>query len=370
MRGDAISRERGLNKNWNARPPKLLWKRDVGDKGFAGPSVAHGKVFFVDHDGGEDVVRALDAVTGKEIWSYRYADSDSAKYGFARATPTVSGGKVYTFSRLAKLNCLDERTGKPVWSVDTLKDMGGVLPYQWDASASPVVDGKKLYVVTGVSGKPVAAFDKDTGKVLWQGGAKDYASHSSPVIARIDGRKQCLAFLGTSLQGIDPDTGAVIWSFPWPSGNIGQPIAVGPNSVYVSTQYNIGSVLVDVHGNQATPRWKSKEIQAHFNTPVLVDGYLYGTSDPGFLMCVEAATGKVVWKQPGFEKGGVLAVDATILAVNGANGDVTMAELTPKGYRELGKFQGLGGQSWSPPVFSGGKLIVRNEKSMACWDLR
>lgn len=369
-RGDAISHERGVNKNWKARPPKMLWKIGVGDQGFAGLSIAHDNVFFLDHDGKDDVVRALNLETGKEVWNYRYPESDKPKYGFARATPTVTGGKVYTFSRTGILTCLNETTGTFIWKVDVVKDLGGVLPYLWDASASPVVDGQKLIVVTGVPDKPIAAFDKNTGKVLWQGGAKDAASHSTPVIAKLDGKKQCIAFLGYNLQGIDPETGAPIWSFPWPSGNIGQPIVIGSNSIFIATQYNVGCGLIDVTGARAQAHWKSKEFMAHFNTPILMGGYLYGTSDPGMLMCVEAATGKIVWKQEGFEKGGVLAVDRTLIAVNGSNGDIFQAELTPKGYRELGRMAGLGGQSWSPPIFAQGKLIVRNTKTMACWDLR
>jgi outer membrane protein assembly factor BamB len=373
IRADAISREKGINKDWNKKPPKLLWKVPVGDDGYAGPAVAGGKVFYIDHSGKDDIVRAIKLTSGEEVWHYTYPDSDESKYGFARATPTIRDGKVYTFSRLGTLNCLDEKTGALVWTLNIVKDLKGSLPSDWDASASPVIDGKRLLIVSGGKEKPLAALDKDTGKVIWEGGARDAPTHSTPVVAKLDGKKQYIVLFGGKLQGIDPETGAGLWSYPWPSVNIPEPTVIGGNKVLITTSYQQkGSALIEVKNNVAKLLWDNPKMKCYLNTPVLIGGYLYGTTnEPPGLSCIQAETGKTMWKQPGFVDGGVVAVDGTLIVMNASNGDLAMVAVTSDGYKELGRIKGLGrNNSWTPPIVSGGKLIVRDTKNIACYDLK
>ncbi|MDH7571487.1 MAG: PQQ-binding-like beta-propeller repeat protein, partial [Armatimonadota bacterium] len=129
--GTGISPEKGINKNWKVKPPRVLWQVPLGDNGFAGPAVAGGRVYIVDHEGENDVVRALSLATGKEAWRFSYRDTARENYGFARATPTVIGGAVYTLSRLGLLHCLDAATGKKKWAVDIIQTFNGKRP-EWD----------------------------------------------------------------------------------------------------------------------------------------------------------------------------------------------------------------------------------------------
>ena len=112
---DGISPEQGINKNWNQKPPKLLWKVAMSDDGYAGPSVANGRVFIIDHKENQDVVRAIDIKTGKDVWQYSYENADKNDLGFSRATPTIDRGRVYTLSHPGLINCLDAKTGKKLW---------------------------------------------------------------------------------------------------------------------------------------------------------------------------------------------------------------------------------------------------------------
>ncbi len=98
----------------------MLWKTDMGDAGYAGPSVADGKVFIIDHRGKQDVVRAIDINTGKDAWTYGFDDSEPANHGYCQATPIIDKGRVYALGRFGLLLCLDEKTGKKsgpeIWS--------------------------------------------------------------------------------------------------------------------------------------------------------------------------------------------------------------------------------------------------------------
>jgi hypothetical protein len=128
--------------------------------------------------------------------------------------------------------------------------------------------------------------------------------------------------------------------------------------------------MLEVSGRNARQLWVNKSMQAQFSSPLYLDGHVVGTGDPGHLMCLDPRTGNALWKQPGFEKGGITWVDGVIIGCNGANGDVIMANVSPAGVKELGRITPLGGQSWTAPVVAEGKLLVRNNTRMACLDLK
>ena len=368
---NGISSETGLNKNWAAKPPATLWQVPLSDKGFAGPAVADGKVFIVDHDGAQDVVRALDFENGKEVWAYRYADTAKENYGFARCTPTYADGKLYTLGRLGQLNCLDARTGKALWSKNIITDFGGQHP-QWDYAGSVLIDGDKAVVCTGSANGSVAALNRNTGETIWIGGNADVAGYTTALPATILGQKQYLVVTAASVIGVNADTGKLLWSFPWTTQynvNAPQPVVEG-NFVFVTSGYNSGCALYEITAQGPAQRWANKSISSHFNSPLYYNGYLYSDSDPGNLVCMSPQAGQVAWKQGGFEKGGLIIADGTIIMLSGNTGDLVMAKATPDSYQELGRLKPLGGQSWTAPILANGRLIIRNKGTLACLDLR
>jgi outer membrane protein assembly factor BamB len=368
---NGISPEKGINKDWQRRPPKLLWKAAMHDDGYAGPSVANGLVYILDHEGKTDVLRALRLADGGEVWRYKYEDADRPVYGYSRATPTVDAGRVYAFSRLGKLHCVEARTGKFLWSRDLIAEFKGQRP-MWDLAASPLIDGRKLVVCVGGPNAAIVALDKATGKTLWHGGGSEKPAYSTPLIATIGGRRQYVTMDAEGAVGYSTENGALLWHFPWKptdGTNVACPVIIG-DSIFITASYRVGCALLDVRGGEAKARWRTDEMNAHISTPVFYGGFLYGTGDPGQLMCLDPATGRARWKQSGFEKGGIVVVDGTIIAVNGGSGDVVMVELTPERYHELGRIVPLGGQSWTSPIVAQGRLIVRNRSTLACLDLR
>lgn len=368
---NGVSPETGINKNWNEQPPTLLWKVDLTDDGYAGPAVANGVVFIVDHLGKDDILRALDLKTGREYGRYTYADAASSNYGFSRATPLITGNRLYYISRLGRAICLDAKSGKLVWERDLIADFKGRRP-GWDFAMSPIIDDGKLIVSPGGPNAGVAALNPETGATIWAGGGSDVPGYATPVVATINGKKQYVTFTTAALMAVDPANGARLWSFPWKTGadvNAATPIVIG-NSVFITTNYGHGSALVDITPNGPQARWANPQIQSRFTTPIYLGGYLYTTTEANQLLCIVPATGEVKWRQQGFEWGGLCAVDGTLIVCDGRSGDVVMVAASPDGYRELGRIKPLGGQSWTAPIVADGKLLVRNKKALACLALK
>jgi outer membrane protein assembly factor BamB len=368
--GDGISIEKLGNKDWKAKAPTLLWKVALTDGGYAGPAVAGGKVFIIDHSGKNDVVRALDLQTGAEQWQYAYADTAVANNGFARSTPVIDGRRVYTLSRLGIIHCLDAQTGSLIWMRDIIAAFAGHRP-EWDLSASPLIDQEKLILCPGGANAAVVALDKNTGATIWKGGGSEEPGYATPVQATINNRPAYIIFTAKSLLAVDAKTGATLWNYPWKTScgvNAATPIVFG-NFVYITSAYGFGSELLDI--SQHAPRliWHQKEIESRFSTPIYADGYLYSTTITNHLICVNARTGVIEWRQTGFELGGMVAIDGMLIVGDGKTGAFALMKLTPSGYQEYGNITPLGGQSWTAPIIADGMLIVRNPKTIACLDL-
>jgi outer membrane protein assembly factor BamB len=368
--GNCSSPETGINKDWRAKPPKELWRVSLSDNGFAGPSVADGKVFIVDHEGDRDVVRALDLEKGREVWRFAYRDAGKHNHGYTNSTPCYDGGKLYIMSCEGKVHCLDAKTGRKRWMIDAKRRFGGKSS-GWRYASSPVVDGRVVIVCPG--GKNAAvALDKNTGRPLWaSGGGGEKAGFAPAVPAKIGGRKQYVVFTGTQVLGVDARSGRMLWRHGWRTQhdvNASAPRVIG-NHVFITSDYRRGCALLGIAGASARVAWENKEMQSQFSTPVVHDKHIFGTTDPGRLVCLDPRSGRVVWEKRGFEKGGVCAVDGTLIVCDGRSGEVTMCELSTKAYRELGAFTPLGGKSWTAPIVAHKKLIVRNQNAIACLDL-
>lgn len=366
---NGFAAETGINKNWSSKPPKVLWQHPMTDQGYSGPASALGMVFIIDHQGDNDIVHAWRLSDGQEVWNYTYPDAAALDQGFTRSTPTVSKGMVYTVSRLGKVHCLDAKTGKVVWQKDMVTDFGGKHP-RWKYAGSPVIDGDRVIVTPGADDAAIVALNAKTGALMLKGGS-GRAGYATPVIAKIGGVKQYVLALGAKICGVEAATGKELWSVPWVTNydvNAATPLVIG-DSVFVTSGYGHGCVMVDVKDGQASIRWQNRAMQAHFSSPIYFDGKIYGTGDPGYLMCLNPADGSTIWRQPGFEKGGIVGVDGTMIGMNGSNGDVIMVKLDPTSYQELGRIAPIRGQAWTAPIIVDKKAVIRTKDAIAVIDL-
>ncbi len=374
--GDAISTETGINKDWATTPPIPAWRVPVADGGYSGPAVAGGILYFVDYNkkSKEDVVRAIDMATGKDKWTANYPDAAQENYGYNRSTPAIDNGMLYYINSAGDVYCLKQADGSLVWQKSLIKDYGGQKP-DFMFSMSPFIDGNKLIIVPGGPEKAVVALDKRTGETIWIGGGSDKAGYATPTVVTINGIKQYVVITGKNLIGVDAEKGTLLWSYPWPTQydvNAPVPIIVGDSSIFITSGYNHGCALVDIKDGQATARWVNKEITSRMTTPLLIGGLIYCTTESGNVVCLDPTTGKALWKQPGFEQGGLLAVDGAVIVEDGKNGDVALTTMNKDGYTLLGKTSPFVGASncWAPPIFADGCLIVRSKTELVCIKLK
>lgn len=368
-----IAPDTGLNKAWNTNPPPVVWRVPMSDNGYAGPSVADGKVFIMDRNGDNDVVRALNLANGTEAWRHEYPEPGRDNYGYSRSTPTYADGKLYTFSRYGTFNCYNASNGQVLWSRQLLREIGAKPP-KWNFALSVLVDGNRAVVQTGSPAGNVLAVNKDTGQTLWTSQPGGISGYATAVIAEILGKRQYVLATGKEIIGVDPDNGNKLWGFEWITAhdvNASQPIVEG-NFVFIASGYNVGCALVEITPQGPQLRWQNKTISPHFSSPIYYNGYIYSNSDNGggSIVCMSPQAGETAWQQRGFEKGGLLIADGTIIACVGNTGDVVMAQADPGGYQELGRIKPLGGQSWTAPVLSNGMLLVRNKTELACIRLK
>jgi outer membrane protein assembly factor BamB len=373
-RQDGISRETGLLAKWPENGPKQLWRVPLGN-GYSAVSVVGNRAYTCfGNDSGEFAV-CLNVADGKTVWKFRLGDLyKNGDYGDGpRATPTVDSGRVYVLGAKGAMFCLDASTEKRLWEADLLALRGGKLP-EYGFSASPVVVGGAVIEVVGAGGgKSLAAYDKATGKLLWTS-LDNRIGYSTPRAATIDGVPQIIVLMGEVLASVSPADGKEYWRVPWKTeldANVATPVVSG-DLLYISTGYSTGCALFQLSAKGGKPAaeklWSNKEMKNYFATSVLVDGFLYGF-DNNKLCCQDFRTGKAKWRASGFNRGSLIVADGKLIILS-ANGTLALAEPSPTAYREISKFQFCTEKTWTVPTLANGRLFLRNEKELACYELK
>jgi outer membrane protein assembly factor BamB len=384
---DGTSRETGLLDRWPEDGPKLAWKADGLGRGFSSVSIADGRLFTLGRlkKGGTHLV-ALDLSTHKVLWTAPVGGGDP------NSTPTVDDDRVYALGRDGDLVCADTATGKVVWKKNFRKDFGGSMMSGWGYSESVLVDGDKLVCTPGAHKAMIVALDKKTGKPLWESTVpdklgnrgKDGAGYSSVVVSNACGVKQYVQLTGRGVISVAADDGKFLWSYNKVANgtaNIPTPIVKG-DYVFASSGYGTGAALLKVEkqGDGLTAKEEyflpAKTMQNHHGGMILVGGYVYcgHGHNEGFPLCVELKTGKVMWR-PGRGAGqgsaAVVYADGN-LYFRYQNGTMALVEATPKEYRLKGSFKlaTVNGESWPHPVIAGGKLYVRDQDTLLCYDIK
>lgn len=379
-KGDGVSSE---TLAWRGGSLKPVWTQPM-NTGFSSFAIAGGKVFtqVVKDVGGSprEVCVALDAASGRELWTADIGAGTGYSGGGPgdgpRSTPTVSDGMVYLISPELGVFCVDAATGKTVWKRDLLKEHEG-RNIQWRSAASAVVDGDLLFVAGGGPGQSLLGLNKKTGAVAWKA-LDEKMTHATPVAATILGQRQIIFFMQSGLVSVAAADGKLLWRFPF---RYNVSTAAGPvvsgDIVYCSAGYDVGGgacrIVKEGDGFQAKELWKTpgnQDVANHWSTPICKDGYLYGMFcfkqfKTGPMKCVEIATGKIVWTQPGFGQGNVICVGDKLLAITDT-GDLVAIEASPAGYKEVARMKAVDGKCWSTPAFSNGRAYLRSTKEGVC----
>ncbi len=404
---DGVYRETGIIDQIPAAGLPVKWRVPIHG-GYSGPAVAGGKVYLTDYvrtagEAGNDPgsrnelqgrerVLCFEAKTGKPLWEHAYDRPYKISYPAGpRATPTVSGGKVYTLGAEGDLLCLDANTGKVVWEKDLKLAYRTEAPI-WGFCGHPLVDGKQLICLVGGEGSVVVSFDKETGRELWKALSASEPGYCPPSIITAGGVRQLLIWDADKLNSLDPATGKVYWSQPLKPGygmSIMAPQLSG-DLLFASGIGKVGAVFRLAADKPAAELvWTGEAKTAVYcanSTPRLGDGMIYGVDcDSGLLVGAKLSDGERVWQTAEPTSGGRRAGHATAFLVHhegrdflfSETGDLILAQLSPTGYQELGRFHVVEptgecfGRNvvWSHPAFADKCVFIRNDKELVCVSL-
>jgi outer membrane protein assembly factor BamB len=369
-----VSTETGYLKAWPKAGPKLLWKADGLGEGYSTPSVSKGKVYVMGAKGGGESVICLDAKTGKTEWAARAGGGGGGGgYGGPRSTPAVDGTSVFAITSGGDIAAIGIADGKVAWTKSLPRDFGGQVG-NWSYSESPLVDGDVVVCTPGGGQATLVALKKATGEPVWRcavpGG--DGAEYSSAIVAQMGASKQYIQFLKRGVVGVDSKTGRFLWRFDAPANgtaNCSTPIFRN-GVVFAASGYNRGGGAARVGPGSAQQVWFNPQFQNHHGGVVLVGNALYGTNN-NTLMCVDFASGKTLWQDRSVGKGSIAYADGC-LYVRSENGPVALVAASPAGYRELARFNQpdrSGRNSWAHPVVTGGRLYLRDQDILLCYDV-
>lgn len=327
------------------------------------------RAYYVSRYPGGDGFLSIEEVTAY-FGGYRNGQGDGP-----RGTPSVDGDRVYTEGGNGDVTCLEAATGETIWHVNLTTEFGGGRP-GWGYSESPLVHGEMLFVTPGGDKGTVVALDKITGKKIWQSDqVKEGAHYSTPVVADILGTPTLVQFARESVFGLTPDTGRFLWKYSGANNgtaNCATPI-VADDLVFASSAYGTGGGLAQItkdgHGQKAEQVYFEKKMANHHGGIVKVGDYLYGFGSG--LVCMNFKTGDIAWQDRSVGKGSVTVADGMLYLLS-ENHEVALAEATPDGYREHGRFRiaDHGRPSWAHPVVVNGVFYIRDQESLTAYDVR
>ncbi len=378
---DDISRETGLLQAWPESGPPQLWTTDQAGLGYAGFAVVQDRVYTLGSAEEGEFAICLNAQDGSVVWKQTIDDLFVNKWGDGpRNTPTVDGEQLYVLSAGGMLKCLDCQDGSENWGVSLTEDFGGATP-TWGYAESPLVDGDKVVCTPGGEQGAVIALDKESGKTIWQSRDVTNGAHYASVVpANVRGQRQYIQLFEKALVGLDANTGELIWKEDW-NGRVAvipTPI-VFDDQVYVTSGYGTGSMLVDIsQGAESRQIWFNKIMKNHHGGVILLDGHFYGYSDQVGWLCQRAETGEAVWREEeAFAKGAISYADNRFYLLEEKTGQVALIAATPQGWQEHGRFQleplsqnrKPDGAIWVHPVISNGRLFLRDQEHVSCYDI-
>lgn len=375
---DGISPEgTQLARSWPSGGPKKLWSKRLG-RGHAGAAVRNGRVYVLDYDegAGADTLRCLSLDNGNEIWKQSYPVQLKYNHGLSRTVPTVTDTYVVSLGPRGTALCCKADSGQVVWKKDLVAEYGLKVP-SWYYSQCPLVDGGKVIIATGGKALMIAV-EIASGNVAWTcpnpGGWE--ASYASITPMNLGGTRTYVYPTTQGVVGVST-SGKLLWKYDgWKVSTANCPSAVdcGGGRIFLSGGYNAGSLMLKASASGASKQFALPQstFGSHHHTPILYQNHLFGVNIANKQFVCLDLNGKPVWSSghtaqfglgPYLMAGGkfyILAEDGTLVLADGSTG----------GYQELARAKVVGGNAWGPMAIAGGRLILRDEQTMVCLDVR
>ena len=354
---------------------KKRWEIPVGT-GHASPVVSGNRVVVIARQDDQEIVRALDVASGKEIWRAAYpapyvVNPAARLHGPGpKSTPAIAGGRVFTFGIGGILSAFDLASGKLIWRVPA----PGVLP-QYGTATSPLVDGTSVIAhVGGHDSGALTSFDAATGKPRWQWKG-DGPGSGSPIIATFGGVRQVIAQTQKFLVGLNVSNGALLWQLPFTTDfdqNAFTPIVFQDLLINAGIDQPLTAIRPKLDGGKwiAETVWTNPQTPMFMSSPVLIGGTIYGLTlrSRGQFVAIDAASGKTLWNTQGREgeNASILGSRSWLLAST-TDGKLVVARANPQKYEEVRRYQIAQSALWAHPAITGSSIIVKDLDKVICW---
>jgi outer membrane protein assembly factor BamB len=379
---NGVSAERNLRETFDGDGPEILWKSPLG-VGMSGIAVRGQRLLTLYQTDSVQFLVCLDVTSGDRLWQTEVDPAfENAMGNGPRATPTIADQAAYAFTGSGNLVAVNLEDGRLLWKTEMKAAVGG-QPAEYGNASSPLVTGESVIVQFDGRSCSVVSCDRATGAIQWQSGTGT-AGYSSPALLTLDGKVQVVAFTGSDVLGIDPSTGTALWTHPFKTEydcNTVTPIALSETQLLISAGENHGSEILEVTNTADavavrsvwTSFGKGSVLRAEWQTPVLIDGHLYGLDNVGSagpitnLVCVRLSDGKQLWMERRFGKSNFTYADGR-LYFSTMKGELVIGNIAPSGFRETARHQLLG-MTRQAPVIADGRLYLRDDEQVICVNL-
>ncbi|MEX0715150.1 MAG: PQQ-binding-like beta-propeller repeat protein [Planctomycetaceae bacterium] len=385
---DGKSLSQGLLQDWREDQPSLVWTAKGLGEGYASVAVVGGRIYTTGNVNDAQAVVALDEASGRVLWTTPVTgQAPRHSYRGSRSTPTVDEDRVYVVPSSGAIVCLDAGNGEIVWQHEFRRTWNGRMMSGWGYSESPLIDGDKLICTPGGADATIVALDKRTGKELWKAAVPDAggAGYASAVVSEAAGVRQYVQLVGRGIVGVRADDGKFLWKYTRianRTANIPTPIIDGDH-VCCATGYRAGAALLKLSadgagGVKAEEVWfhPGNTLQNHHGGMIQVGKHLYlgNGHNNGFPTCVELATGRLAWggrtRGAGSGSAAVAFADGNLI-FRYQSGELALIAADPDKYELKGTFrpEHVEQPSWAHPVVANGRLYLREQDVLMCYDV-
>jgi outer membrane protein assembly factor BamB len=371
----------GLKDSWPAAGPRIVWKRPLGD-GYSAPAVESGVLYTMYGKPRQEIVIAANAETGRTLWEHSTAmafqsDAGADMGNGPYSAPLVAGDRLFTTGVAGKLQCLDKKTGKPVWTQELWSDhQGSRLMYGY--ASSPIAFRHMVIVPVGGPGKAIMAFNQTDGKIAWTKG--DFGNvYSSPLLINVDGLEQLAVLVDGAIVGVNPHNGDLQWQVPFKADYsiaIATPVWGPDNLLFISSEYNGGAKVIELQRKgdhtKATELWSSNRLRLHHGNAIRIGDAIYfssgGKGSQAILSAVDVRSGRIHWQERSIQKATFVWADQKLITLD-QDGNLMIAYPSPQGFKIAARAALLSSLSWTPPALVGTRLYMRDRKTMMAVDL-